>query len=460
MSASAPAELAFEGPGRLAARVRAGEVSARELVELYLARIEALDPQLNALRLTRPEQALAEADALTDRQRPLAGVPFAVKDQSALSGEPLTRGSRAPAPDAEQDAPVVARLRAAGAIPIGISNVPELMIFPWTATAANGITRNPWDPSRTPGGSSGGSAAAVAAGLVPFATAGDGGGSIRIPSACCGLPGIKVSRGLSSDDEGWLGMAVSGTLSRTVADTGLLLDVTHGGGSGAEAGCFARAAATAPAAGLRIALSAKGPPGAVTRVSADQRDALQRTARRLESLGHHVSERSPALGAAGIEFLQLWWRGVYEDSLTISDRSLLERSTRQMAMLGRTVVPPWRRERLLRARERTSGRIAGLWEDHDLLLTPTLARTAIAAEGGYGRGAAQAMTIATRFTPFTSTWNMTGQPAMAIPAGVGSDGLPLSVQLIGRRGSEELLLGLAGALEQADPWADRRPAIA
>ena len=148
MTVSAAAELVFEGPGRLAARVRAGEVSSRELVELCLGRIAALDPQLNALRLVRPEAALAEADALTDLTLPLAGVPFAVKDQSALADESLTRGSRAPAPVCSQDAPVVARLRAAGAIPVGMTNVPELMIFPWTASAANGITRNPWDPAR------------------------------------------------------------------------------------------------------------------------------------------------------------------------------------------------------------------------------------------------------------------------------------------------------------------------
>ena len=454
---SAAAELAFEGPGRLAARVRAGEVSSRELVELCLERVEALDPQLNAVRFVRPEAALAEADALTDRSLPLAGVPFAVKDQSELAGESMTRGSRAPAAASTQDAPVVARLRAAGAIPVGMTNVPELMIFPWTATAANGITRNPWDPSRTPGGSSGGSAAAVAAGLVPFATAGDGGGSIRIPAACCGLPGLKAGRGLSAQDDGWLGLAVSGTLSRTVADTALLLDITHG--SAPRPDRFARAASTPPAGPLRIAVSAKLPPGAVGRVSPDQRDALDRTARLLHSLGHDVDERDPALGTAGIEFLQLWWRGVYEDSLSISDRSLLERSTRQMAMLGRTVVPPWRREQVLRARERTTRRLAALWEQADVLMTPTLARTPIAAEGGYGRGAAVAMSTATRFSPFTSTWNMTGQPAIAVPAGHGADGLPLSVQLIGRPGAEELLLSLAGQLEAAAPWAHERPPV-
>ena len=203
MTDTAPTDLAFAGPGALAAMVRAGEVSPAELVELYLRRIEALNPKLNAFRVVRGEQALAEAERV-DRSGLLAGVPIAVKDDLDLAGEVATRGTRSFGPPAAADAEPIRRLRAAGAIPIGVTNVPELMIFPWTATAANGITRNPWDTTRTPGGSSGGSAAAVAAGLVAAATASDGGGSIRIPAAACGLVGMKPTRGrVSGGAAGW-----------------------------------------------------------------------------------------------------------------------------------------------------------------------------------------------------------------------------------------------------------------
>lgn len=475
------AGLAFAGPGALAALVREREVTPRELVELFLARIEALDPRLNAFRVTLGEQALAEAGALEgpdggDRiEGPLAGVPFAVKDETALAGQATTRGTRAPAPAATQDATLVARLRAAGAIPIGVTNVPELMIFPWTASAANGITRNPWDPSRTPGGSSGGSAAAVAAGLAPFATAADGGGSIRIPAACCGLVGMKPTRGRMAGDTpfgarggGWLGLAVSGALARSVADSALLLDLTHGAlatdryAAPRFAGSYREAvrAGRDRARPLRIAISARVPPGLLARVSADQRGAWERTGRLLESLGHHVSERSPAYGIVQVQFLQTWLRAVYEESLTVSDRSLLERSTRQMAAAGRYGVPPWRRDRVLRARAATTRRICALWDEFDVLLTPGVASTAIAAEGGYGRAAPTAIDIAGRFTPFTPVFNLTGQPAISVPAGIGSDGLPLAVQLVGRPGAEDVLYALAGQLEQAAPWAANRPSDA
>ena len=469
MTATGPSELAFAGPGALAARVRNREVSPRELVELSLARIESLDPQLNAFRVTLPEQALAEADALSERDGPLAGVPFAVKDEAMLAGQSPTRGTHSPEPVAAEDAVLVARLRAAGAIPVGVTNVPELMIFPWTASTANGITRNPWDPSRTSGGSSGGSAAAVAAGLVAFATAADGGGSIRIPAASCGLVGMKPTRGRMAGDGGWLGLAVSGTLAATVADSALLLDVTHGALAGDRyaapkfAGSYLEAARTGEQgslAPLRIAVSTRVPPGLLARVSAEQRDAFERAGRLLESLGHHVSERAPAYGAVQVEFVQTWLRAVYEDTLTLADRSQLERSTRQMAAAGRYAVPPWRRDSLLRHRARTTRRILSLWEDFDVLLTPGLTGTAIAAEGGLGRSAPLAINLAGTFTPYTAAFNITGQPAIALPAGFGSDGLPLAVQLVGRPGAEDVLYSLAAQLEQAGLHERRVPSVA
>jgi amidase len=461
MTATSRDELAFAGPGALAQLVREQQVTPRELVELSLERIERLDPQLNAFRVTLAEQALAEADALTDLDRPLAGVPLAVKDDIELAGQARTRGSRAPAPVATEDAEAVGRLRAAGAIPIGVTNVPELMIFPWTATAANGITRNPWDPSRTTGGSSGGSAAAVAAGLVPAATASDGGGSIRIPAANCGLVGMKPTNGRVSSAPhagGWIGLSTYGALARTVDDSALLFDVMRNREPGVDDAAMRTAAATDPPP-LRIGISAKTAPGVITGVDDEQRGAWERTGALLEQLGHDVQERQPAYRGVQVDFIQLWWRGVYEDSLTITDHTLLERSTRQMAALGRYLVPPRRRDAIQGRREQVSRRIMALWDDVDVLVTPALNRTPIAADGAYGRSALKAIDTASRFTPWTAIWNLTGQPAISIPAGTASDGLPLSVQLIGRRGGEETLYALAAQIERAAPWAQRRPPV-
>jgi amidase len=460
-------ELVFAGPGALAELVRAGDVHPRELVELFLARIEELNPQLNAFRTTMPDEALAEAAAVpTDGL--LAGVPVAVKDEMAVEGQFLTRGSRSYGPRQPADAEVVRRLRAAGAIPIGITNVPELMTWPWTASDANGITRNPWDPTRTPGGSSGGSAAAVAAGMVPAGTAADGGGSIRIPAACCGLVGMKPTRGrvsLQPLAQDWLGLTVYGALARTVRDSALMLDAIHGSVAGdADVappfdGSYAAAAAQPPGR-LRIAVSQKLPPGLIASLSTDQRGAFDRTAALVAELGHEVAERDPAYGVGGLMFTQMWVRGAYEEAMRVPDHSALERYTRQFARAGRYLVPPRRVARLLAKRGSLSARILELWNEVDVLITPGLATTAIAAEGGYGRSALSAFNVSARFTPWTAAFNLTGQPAIAIPAGFGSDGLPLSVQLVGRLGAEDVLYSLAGQIEAARPWADRRPALA
>ncbi len=414
------------------------------------------------------EEALAAADDAAGSDGPLAGVPIAVKDEMPVAGQAMTWGSRTYGPPQAADAELVGRLRAAGAIPVGITNVPELMIFPWTASDANGITRNPWDLSRTPGGSSGGSAAAVASGMVPAATAADGGGSIRIPAACCGLVGMKPTRGrvsLQPAFDGWLGLAVYGALARTVADSALLLDAVHGPARGDTApapvftGRYAEVTA-APPARLRIGLSRKLPPGLIAPLSSDQRGAWERTGRLLEQLGHEVAERDPSYGLGSLEFTQTWLRAVYEESRKVPDPAMLERSTRQMAATGRRLVPAWRRDQLLRRRARTATRILALWDQIDVLLTPGLARTPIAAEGGYDRSFPVAFDRAARFTPWTPAFNLSGQPAITIPAGFSADGLPLSVQLVGRLGAEDTLYALAGQLEEAQPWAERRPAVA
>jgi amidase len=459
--------LMLSGPAALAAQVRAGEIHPRELVELALRRIEALDPRLNAFRTVLAEEALAAADQVP-RDGPLAGVPVAVKGDTPVAGQLTARGSRTYGPAETADAEVVRRLRAAGAIPIGITNVPELMIWPWTASDATGITRNPWDLSRTPGGSSGGSAAAVAAGMVPCATGSDGGGSIRIPAACCGLVGMKPSRGRVSampDGVHWLGLSTRGPLARSVKDSALMLDVIQGTTEGdvdpatPYAGSYVEAAA-APPARLRIAITSKPPPGPLVRVSEDQRRGFERTAALLTELGHEVVERAPAWGTIGPVFTQMWLRGIYEDSLTAPDRERLERTTRRTAAAGRLISA--RRARTLqgRSRPRATKRILALWDEVDVLMTPGLARTALPAEGGYEHGAMYAFNLAGRFTPWTPPFNVTGQPAVTLPAGFGSDGLPLSVQLVGRPESEHTLYALAGQIETAQPWADAVPPLA
>ncbi len=460
-------DLAFAGPGALAELVRSGQVHPRELVELCLRRIEALNPQLNAFRTTMPELALAEAaEVPTDGL--LAGVPIAIKGDTAVAGQVTTHGSKSYGPAETADTEIVRRLRAAGAIPIGITNVPELTIFPWTASDATGITRNPWDLTRTPGGSSGGSAAAVAAGMAACATGSDGGGSIRIPAACCGLVGMKPSRGRVSKmppGEHWLGLSTFGPLARTVCDSALMLDVMHGTIEGDVytlppfTGRYVDAAAQPPER-LRIAVSRKIPPGLIASLSADQRGAWEQAVALLAELGHEVIERDPSYGMAGLVFTQTWVRGIYEDTLHVPDRSQLEPITRRMAATGRLLVPD-RRARKLRGttRARIAARVLALWDEVDVLMTPGLATTAIAAEGGYGGGANRAFNIAARFTPWTAAFNVTGQPAIAIPAGFGSDGLPLSVQLVGRIGAEDTLYSLAAQIEAARPWADRRPTL-
>jgi amidase len=465
--ATSELELAFAGPGALAEMVRQGQAHPRELVELYLRRIAAVDPQLNAFRTVLADRALAEAERADRSHGLLAGVPVAVKDDLPLAGQPTTWGSRSPTSPATGDAEVLRRLRAAGAIPIGITNVPELMIFPWTATDANGVTRNPWNPARTPGGSSGGSAAAVAAGLAAMATASDGGGSIRIPAACCGLVGMKPTRGrvtAGGGDGGWLGLSVYGGLARTVSDSALILDVIRGTMHGDTHrappfhGRYADAAQRPPGR-LKIAVSRRLPPGLLARVSAEQRGAHDRTAALLDTLGHDVVERDPPYGLAQIDFLQIWLRGIYEQSLQVQDRSKLERSTRQMADAGRRLVPPPRRAQLLRRQARVTARILSLWDEIDVLLTPGTATTAISAEGAWGRSAPVAVNTAGRFTPFTPLFNLTGQPAVTLPAGLGAGNLPLSVQLVGRMGAEDVLYSLAGQMESAAPWSERRPPL-
>ena len=351
MSREEENELAFAGPLELSRRVREREISARQLVELSLARIERIDPRLNAFRETLPDLALTTASQIDGGAMEGAGRWPACRSPSRttcrFAGYATMRGSKSPAQPQPLDAEPLRRLRLAGAIPIGITRVPELMLFPWTASDAGGVTRNPWDLTRTPGGSSGGSAAAVAAGLVPAAGASDGGGSIRIPAACCGLVGMKPTRGRVSSQpmgDGWLGLATFGALARTVADSALLLDVIQGSAPGDRysvappRGTFLQAAQTPPAGPLRIAISTKLPPGTLARLSADQRLAFEQAARLLSELGHEVIERDPSYGTVSLEFIQSYLRGAHEEFETLWRERSAEGSTRQLAAIGGRLV--------------------------------------------------------------------------------------------------------------------------
>jgi amidase len=258
---------------------------------------------------------------------------------------------------------------------------------------------------------------------------------------------------------------VIGGLARTVTDSALMLDVMHGTLPGEEYqapafdGSYVESVTSSPGR-LRIAVSRKLPPGLLGSVSGDQRAAWERTGALLSDLGHDVSARDPDYGLAQLVFLQTWVKGIARDATRVPDPTRLESLTRQMAAAGRYLVPPWREDGLARARTEATARITALWNEIDVLVTPGLARTAIDAEGAFGKSALAAINLGGRFTPFTPLYNLTGQPAITIPAGLGTDGLPLSVQLVGRLGAEDVLYSLAGQIEAAAPWAQRRPALA
>jgi amidase len=465
-------ELAFAGAAKQAEMVRAGEVSPSELVRLCLDRIERLDPELNSFRKVFAEKALLEAEQAEARrsageERPLLGVPIAIKDEVDLIGEVNTHGTDAFTEPATADCAMVGRLREAGAIVIGLTLLPELAICGFTESATYGVTRNPWNPQRTPGGSSGGSGAAVAAGLVPIASAGDGAGSIRIPAASCGLFGLKPSRGrvsLAPNLEGWRGLAVEGCLSRTVLDTALWLDVVSGGSQEPEAPPppdrpFVEAAKTPPGK-LRVAWSTKPPRAAAPpTVSAEARGPVSDTADLLRTLGHEVVQQDPNWGGIGNNITARFLGGVAETVREVPHPERLERRTRGFGRLG-SVLPRGLYERAMgEGRVADIARVNAIFDSHDVLMTPVMGGTALPVRRWEGRGALQTVLGMSRFYPYCVPWNHLGNPAMSVPAGFAADGMPLAVQLIGRPGDEATLLSLAAQLEAERPWADRRPTI-
>lgn len=458
------ADIAYAGAAAQARMIRDGEASAVEVVTATLERIARLDPELSAYRVVFAERALAEAEQADARrasgqERPLLGVPVAIKDDADMAGEITAWGTAAHGGPKARDSDVVARLRGAGAIPIGKTNVPELTIWPFTETLSFGATRNPWDPGRTPGGSSGGTGAAVAAGLCGVGLGSDGAGSIRIPAAFCGLFGLKPQRDripLGPDHlDAWHGLAVYGPLARTVADAALFLDATADGGPD---GGYAAALAGEPGR-LRVAVSLRPPPGSLTRLRGEQRRALEETAEVLRTLGHEVVEREVDYGpAALLNVVTRYLRGIHDDAAGMPRPERLERRTRQMAWLGGRVSDA----RLAQARAaepQIAARINAVFEHADVVLLPGPAGPPFRVGELQGRSALWTLNAAAARVPWYGVWNAIGQPAASIPAGLDAAGLPLAVQLGGRPGDELTLLRLAAQLERARPWAGRRPPV-
>jgi amidase len=466
-------DLLFRPASELAALVRDGEISARELVQASLERIEALDGELNAFVDVYAEDALAAADEIgPGDERPFAGVPIAIKNNRAIAGKRLTFAAEFFGDwEAPYDHNVVRRFKEAGFVVVGSTTLPEWGILPWTNTKRFGPTRNPWDPARTSGGSSGGSATAVAAGMVPIAHANDGGGSTRIPAACCGLVGLKPQRNRISlaPDTGESFLAVDGVLTRTARDTALALDLLAGTETGDASWAppppepFAVAAGREPAR-LRVAV-VTNPPIDVA-LDPARVEAVEEAGRVLESLGH------------GVEQADAPWR---EDSLLHAFTALFAPLVMLQIAFGRLVhgrepeeheMEPlsWALWELVRGMSALDTHLAsaqlqifarGLvsWMDqYDVIVAPALAEAPVALDdvhwqtddpmGLFKRSGA--------FTPFTAVANITGQPAIALPL-AEHEGLPVGVQLFGRPAREGDLLAVATQLEMARPWAQRRP---
>jgi amidase len=460
-------DVAFAGAAAQAEMVRAKEVSPKELVELYLERIERIDPGLNAYRTVLGERALADAGAAEKRLRggeeaPLLGVPVAIKDNVDYAGEITAHGTAAYGGPAAEDGHVVRKLREAGAIVIGKTNLPELAIYGFTESPTWGDTRNPWDPSRTCGGSSGGSGVATAAGLCAIAHATDGAGSIRYPSAYCGLFGLKPQRNrvsLHPDREHWHGLSVSGCVSRSVIDTALYLDTV----AGAVPGDFDSPpplerplveAARTPPGKLRIAFTTKTilPVPKAPEVIA----AYEETIELLRSLGHELSEAAPRYGRLATDFYPLYFRGIRDEAKSLPHPERLSDQTKGFVRLGGLVSD--RRLRKVRERQpRAAARIQELFRDFDLLITPATAQMPVEVGRWRGKGALRTINGMSNVYPYGAAWNFTGQPAAAIPAGWSEGGLPRSVMVIARPNDEPTLISLAAQLESERPWADRRP---
>jgi amidase len=459
----------------LASLIRGGELTARELVQASLERIAAREPQINAFTHVAAETALAAADAIGPGDpRPFAGVPIAIKDNRPVAGMPITMCSDLFGDQvANHDAHVVRRLREAGFVIVGKTTLPEMGILPTTESRRFGPTRNPWNLDRTPGGSSGGAAAAVAAGMVPVAHGNDGGGSIRIPAACCGLVGLKPARGRVSvgPDAGQSFLVSDGVLTRTVGDTAAILDVLAGYEPGDAAWAppppapFAALGAAEPG-GLRIALALNPPLDGAT-VDPVNAAAAREAAALLESLGHRVEEVTAPW--SGLDLLPDFTRafGPLISMTTWVGGRLAGREPEEGDVEPLTWLM-WERARshdtlsLLTSQARLEAvarSVVAFFAPYDAVVTPALGKRPVPIGEVHGRGPDPwgHYQRSGAFTPYTAIVNVTGQPAIMLPLYQGEDGLPTAVHVIGPPAREDVLLGLAGQLERALPWADRRP---
>ncbi|MGI9019149.1 MAG: amidase family protein [Solirubrobacterales bacterium] len=463
-------QLAFAGSARLAELLRAREISSRELTELYLSRIEHLDPKLNSFLYVSAEKALVQADEADRRlgageEAPFLGVPIAIKDVEDMEGEPTRLGTDAFDGVADSDSPMVASLRHAGAVFLGKTNLPELAICGFTESKTTGVTRNPWDVERTPSGSSGGSAAAVAAGLCAAASASDGAGSIRNPAAFCNLFGLKPQRGRipMGAREHWRGLSVTGAVTRTVMDTAIWLDATMaaGGAPGAPPPPnrpYAEAAATPPE-GLRVALSTK--PARVVAppmVNDEAKRGVADAGELLRSLGHDAREADPSYGLAGSHLATRYLGGIHDDVEAVPFPERLESRTRGFGRLGSLY-----RESMVRsavdAAEKDARRINEIFCEFDVLITPVVGEVAFPVRRWEGKGALRTLLGMSRSFCFAGVWNHTGQPAAAVPIGFTDAGLPRSVQIVAPPNREDVLLSVAAQIEAEKPWATLRPPV-
>lgn len=462
--------------------VRSGELSPTELVAAAIARAEKIQPQINALTTERFDRARDEAASLELPDGPFRGVPFLFKDLACgYEGEPCYDGMSV-LKDADfrlpQDTVLASRFRAAGLVTIGRTNTPELGIMPTTEPLSYGPTRNPWDPTRTPGGSSGGSAAAVAAGMTPFAHASDGGGSIRIPAACCGLVGLKTSRGrISVAPSGDLArpLSVQFAVTRSVRDCAALLDAV----AGSEPSDMVHAPAPlrpyreevgANPGRLRIGLCTTIPTTGEP-VDAECVAATELGAKLLEQAGHTVEFAHPSVledGGISATFLAMW-NGMAASNVAragrLLGRELVEADVEPLTWFlaqsgGKTSAVELMDAQF--AIQTVSRRLAAWWDvdGWDLLLTPTIGSpppklgvlmTPDEPLKGFARGAG--------FVPFTPIFNVSGQPAISIPIGTTASGVPIGIHIAAAWGREDLLIAVAAQLETAAPWSERRPQI-
>jgi amidase len=455
-------ELLWAGADAQARALREGAVTAPDLLEAVLRRLDAVEVRLHAFRIVYTDAARAAAKEAQRRldageRTPLLGVPLAVKDDTDVAGDITSFGGRPQFDPAEEDAPAVAKLRAAGAVLVGHTLTPDRCLWPFTETLTHGATRNPWHLDHTPGGSSGGSAAAVAAGIVGVATGSDGGGSVRIPAGFCGVFGLKTTRGLvdTGPEEHWHGLAGIGPLGRRVADAADMLDVIA---ESDHPGDAYRDSADADPGRLRIALSWWTPLGKPP-IESQRKQAVLETAAKLRELGHEVVEADPPLGPRpSPQFMTRYLRGVADDVAALPHPEWLEPRTRRIAALGRR-IPDSLLARVRAAESDLDSRMHGFFAEHDVLLQPGWTHRTPRIGRYHGSGAAHTLAGVALGIPYFPTWNVLGYPAAALPAGRDSVGLPIGVQLVGPAFSEHRLLSLSGQMERAHPWAQERPSL-